>query len=269
MGYKSDTLPKWSDIRILTAQLAKRPLFDSDTVDTSVVIGPRAKKPLRLQVPIFVSDMSFGSLSARAKISLSKGAEMAGTGICSGEGGSLDEERRANTRYFYELASAKFGWDIELMADGNIGAFHFKSGQGAKTGAGGHLPGAKVTDEIARVRKLPKGQDAISPPTFRDLVTPTTRRSQTRSAPRAAASRSGSRSARSTSARTSCLRSRPARTTSSSTGAAAGRAPRVGDGAWLLFVWYIYRAEVIRPRSRGCIGPICCCSLTRWLIGLL
>jgi glutamate synthase domain-containing protein 2 len=118
---------------------------------------------------VIVSDMSFGALSEEAKIALAKGAELAGTGICSGEGGMLPEEQAANSRYFYELASAKFGYNKSLLD--NIQAFHFKGGQGAKTGTGGHLPAAKNIGRIAEVRGIPAGQPAISPPTFSDLVT--------------------------------------------------------------------------------------------------
>jgi glutamate synthase domain-containing protein 2 len=64
----------------------------------------------------------------------------------------------------FELASAKFGWTPELLEE--VQAFHFKGGQGAKTGTGGHLPGAKVTEKIAETRGLEPGQDAISPATF-------------------------------------------------------------------------------------------------------
>jgi len=164
MGVPRKDLPHWDDIQILAAQLATRPLADHAEVATQLVIGPRAKKPLTLEMPLFVSDMSFGALSEEAKIALARGAEMAGTGICSGEGGSLKEERAANSRYFYELASAKFGWTPDLLDD--IQAFHFKGGQGAKTGTGGHLPGAKVVGKIAETRGLAEGTDAISPATF-------------------------------------------------------------------------------------------------------
>ena len=47
-------------------------------------------------------------------------------------------------------------------------AFHFKGGQGAKTGTGGHLPGNKVRGKIAEVRGLPAGSPAVSPPRFPD-----------------------------------------------------------------------------------------------------
>ena len=167
MGVDRNTLPKWNDIQFLPAQLASRPLLDEDDVATKVVIGKKAKKPLHLDIPLFVSDMSFGALSREAKIALSKGAELAGTGICSGEGGMLPEEQANNSKYFYELASAKFGFSWDKLD--NVQAFHFKAGQGAKTGTGGHLPGAKVSKEIAEVRGLKEGETAISPATFPDF----------------------------------------------------------------------------------------------------
>ncbi len=113
--------------------------------------------------------MSFGALSQEAKTALARGAELAGTAVCSGEGGMLPEEKAENSRYMYELASAKFGYHDDLMK--NVQAFHFKGGQGAKTGTGGHLPGEKNRGKIAEVRGIPEGTDAVSPPTFSDLTT--------------------------------------------------------------------------------------------------
>ena len=166
MGVPRDQLPKWEDIQILTAQLHKVPLLDDAPVDTRVIIGPNAKKPLILQRPLLVSDMSFGALSEEAKVALSMGAELSGTAICSGEGGMLPEEQAANSRYMYELASARFGYSMDKVK--KCQAFHFKCGQGAKTGTGGHLPGNKVKGKIAEVRGLPEGESAISPARFPD-----------------------------------------------------------------------------------------------------
>ncbi len=166
MGVARDKLPKWEDIQVLTAQLHKVPLLDDAPVGTQVVIGPNAKKPLVLERPLFVSDMSFGALSEEAKVALATGAELAGTGICSGEGGMLTEEQSANSRYLYELASARFGYSMDKVK--KCQAFHFKCGQGAKTGTGGHLPGNKVQGKIAEVRGLAEGEDAISPSRFPD-----------------------------------------------------------------------------------------------------
>ncbi len=166
MGVPRQELPSWDDIQLLTAQLYKMPLLDDAKVGTGVVIGPNAKKPLVLDRPLFVSDMSFGALSEEAKVSLAKGAELAGTGICSGEGGMLPDEQAANSRYLYELASARFGYSMDKVQ--KCQAFHFKCGQGAKTGTGGHLPGNKVQGKIAEVRGLSEGEPAISPPRFPD-----------------------------------------------------------------------------------------------------
>jgi glutamate synthase domain-containing protein 2 len=170
MGVPRTELPTWEDLQILTAQLAQTPLREDVPVDTSLTIGPRAENPLELKIPVFVSDMSFGALSEEAKVALAKGADAAGTGICSGEGGMLPEEQANNTRYFYEYATGKFGWNFDLVED--VQAFHFKAGQGAKTGTGGHLPGEKVEGRIAEVRDLEPGTDAVSPANFDDLRTP-------------------------------------------------------------------------------------------------
>lgn len=170
MGVPRPTLPQWDDIQMLAAQFASKPLMEDVAVGTELTLGPNARKPLTLKIPLFVSDMSFGALSQQAKIALSTGAELAGTGICSGEGGMLPEEQQANSRYFYEYASAGFGYSEAHLS--KVQAFHFKGGQGAKTGTGGHLPGKKVTEKIAEVRGLKAGEDAVSPPTFADLNTP-------------------------------------------------------------------------------------------------
>jgi glutamate synthase domain-containing protein 2/CDGSH-type Zn-finger protein len=169
MGVPRDRLPKWDDLQILPAQFARKPLLDDAPVETGLVIGPEAARPLELAIPLLVSDMSFGALSQEAKVALARGAELAGTGICSGEGGMLPEEQQENRRYLYELASARFGYREELLE--LVQAFHFKGGQAAKTGTGGHLPGSKNTGKIAEVRGIEAGTPAISPATFADLHT--------------------------------------------------------------------------------------------------
>jgi glutamate synthase domain-containing protein 2 len=166
MGVARGELPTWDDLQFVTAQLARVPQLDDVDVGTELVIGPGAAKPLRLAIPLFVSDMSFGALSLESKVALAKGAELAGTGICSGEGGMLPDEQEACSRYLYELASARFGFSMDKLE--RVQAFHFKGGQGAKTGTGGHLPGEKVQGKIAEVRGLAPGEAAISPARFPD-----------------------------------------------------------------------------------------------------
>ena len=224
-------LPSWDDIQIITAQLATPPQLDDAEVGTEVVVGPNAQKPLRLKIPLLVSDMSFGSLSEPAKVALAKGAELAGTGIASGEGGMLADEQASNSRYFYELASARFGfsWDKLLK----VQAFHFKGGQGAKTGTGGHLPG-KQGRRQDRPHARPAGRSRRRSRRRASPIgrkSPRSRPSPTRCATTPAASRSATSSPPSTSRRTSMPRSRSAATTSSSTAAAAPPARRRASSA--------------------------------------
>lgn len=125
MGVPRADLPHWDSIQFVVSQMAEKPLMDFDKVDTTTVIGPNAKRPLVLKIPLFVSDMSYGAISEEAKMALARGAELAGTGICSGEGGMLPTEKAENSRYLYELASGRFGWDMnEIPAI--VQAFHFK-----------------------------------------------------------------------------------------------------------------------------------------------
>ncbi len=167
MGPPRTELPTWDHIQIMTAQLNPAPLAQDAEVGTELIIGPKARKPLRLSMPIFVSDMSFGALSQETKVALSKGAELAQTGICSGEGGMLPEEQAANSRYLYELGSGKHGFHEEQLR--KVQSFHFKSGQAAKTGTGGHLPASKVTEKIAKIRGIEPWTASKSPPTFTDM----------------------------------------------------------------------------------------------------
>lgn len=166
MGVERSKLPSWEDLLFVTAQLASFPQLDDVDVDTQVVIGPGAQRPLLLDIPLMVSDMSFGALSQEAKVALAKGAERAGSAIASGEGGMLPEEQAASSRYFYELGSGRFGFSWDKLE--HVQAFHFKAGQAAKTGTGGHLPGSKVVGRIAEVRGLLEGTPAVSPARFPD-----------------------------------------------------------------------------------------------------
>lgn len=162
-------MPSWDDILILGAQLDPMPLKEDAPVDTTTVIGPRAKKPLILENPVYVSHMSFGALSREAKISLARGSAMAKAAMCSGEGGILPEEMEAAGAYIFEYVANMYSVSPEILQ--NVDAIEIKIGQGTKPGMGGHLPGEKVTPEIARIRNKPVGEDIIAPSRFPGIRT--------------------------------------------------------------------------------------------------
>lgn len=160
-------MPSWDDILILGAQLNPPPLMEHDEVDTEVIIGKNAKKPMVLKNPVYVSHMSFGALSKEVKVALAKGSAMAGSAMCSGEGGILPEEMAAADKYIFEYVPNKYSVTPENLQ--NVDAIEIKIGQGTKPGMGGHLPGEKVTPEISKIRNKPMGQDVISPSKFEDI----------------------------------------------------------------------------------------------------
>ena len=162
-------MPNWDDILILGAQLNPPPLDEHAPVDITTVIGKHAKKPMVLEGPVYISHMSFGALSKEVKEALAKGSAMAKTAMCSGEGGILPEERDAAYKYIFEYVPNHYSVTPENLK--NADAIEIKIGQGTKPGMGGHLPGGKVTPEIAKIRNKPIGQDVISPSKFEDINT--------------------------------------------------------------------------------------------------
>ena len=162
-------MPNWDDILVLGAQLNPMPLDEHAAVNTQTVIGKHAKKPLVLDNPVYISHMSFGALSKETKIALAMGSAMAGSAMCSGEGGILPEEMEAADKYIFEYVPNRYSVTPENLR--NADAIEIKIGQGTKPGMGGHLPGGKVTPEIAKIRNKPLGKDVISPSRFPDVET--------------------------------------------------------------------------------------------------
>lgn len=162
-------MPNWDDILILGAQLNPPPLEEHADVSLRTVIGKNAKKPMVLDMPVYISHMSFGALSRETKIALAKGSAMAGTAMCSGEGGVLPEEKAAAHKYIFEYVPNLYSVTTENLTTSD--AIEIKIGQGTKPGMGGHLPGSKVTPEIAAVRNKPLGKDVISPSKFPGINT--------------------------------------------------------------------------------------------------
>ena len=160
-------MPGWDDILILGAQLNPPPLNDGDFVNTWTTIGKKAKKPMMLEGPVYVSHMSFGALSEEIKVALAKGSAMAKTAMCSGEGGILPAEMAASHKYIFEYIPNKYSVTDENLR--NADAIEIKIGQGTKPGMGGHLPGEKVTAQIAEIRGKKQGEDVQSPSKFPEI----------------------------------------------------------------------------------------------------
>ena len=157
--------PSWDDLVFLPAVMTRLPLEGyREHCETKTVIGggkpDLVARPLELDIPVYLTSMSFGALGANAKMALGKGFSAAGSASSTGEGGMLDEERAASTKLIYQMTPSRYGLDLEhlRLADG----IEVALGQGAKPGTGGLLLGMKVSEKVANMRSLPLGVDQRS-----------------------------------------------------------------------------------------------------------
>lgn len=162
-------ITSWKDILVLGSALNPMPLDYNEEVSLKTIIGKNAKKPLIINSPVFISHMSFGALSKEAKTALAIGSKNVKTAMCSGEGGILDDEFKNSYKYIFEYVPNKYSVSDKVLK--KVDAIEIKISQGTKPGMGGHLPGAKVTEEIARVRGKEAGIDIISPSKFEEIKT--------------------------------------------------------------------------------------------------
>jgi glutamate synthase domain-containing protein 2 len=157
------------------------PVLDEELVPTPpLTIGTDyCKQPFQARSIVNISGMSYGAISAPAVRALSKGAAKAGCWIDTGEGGLSPHHLEGGCDVIMQIGTAKYGirdehgrFSPERARElaGFAKAFEIKLSQGAKPGKGGLLPGAKVSEEIARIRGIPSGEDSISPNRHRDIA---------------------------------------------------------------------------------------------------
>jgi glutamate synthase domain-containing protein 2 len=164
-------IPSWDDLTFLPGTLTRFVIEGyREKCDTRTVLGPKVANPMDLDIPVYITGMSFGALSYEAKTALARGATMAGSATCSGEGGMIPDERRYSTKWYYQLIQSRYGFNPHhlQLADG----VEFFIGQGCKVGLGGHLMGQKVSDQVAEMRSLPAGIDQRSPARHPDWLGP-------------------------------------------------------------------------------------------------
>ena len=162
----------FDDLTFLPCSLTRIPLEGyREKCETKTVLGGRfAEQPIKLDIPIMITGMSWGALSYNAKVALAKGASQIGSSNTTGDGGMLDAERENSRTLIYEVLPSRYGINVHhmRMSDG----IELTIGQGAKPGTGGLLLESKVSDEIAQKRELPIGVDQRSPARHPDMLGP-------------------------------------------------------------------------------------------------
>ena len=117
--------------------------------------------------------MSFGSISREAHTTLAIAMNRIGGKSNTGEGGEESDRFKPMANgdsmrsAIKQVASGRFGVTTEYLV--NADDIQIKMAQGAKPGEGGQLPGHKVDENIARVRRSTAGVGLISPPPHHDI----------------------------------------------------------------------------------------------------
>lgn len=137
------------------------------TFDENGEVNTKSTPTLKLETPIMFSAMSYGSISKNAHESLARAATELGTYYNTGEGGLHKDFYQYGPNTIVQVASGRFGVFKDYLEAG--AAIEIKMGQGAKPGIGGHLPGAKILEDVSRTRMIPMGTDAISPAPHHDI----------------------------------------------------------------------------------------------------
>jgi glutamate synthase domain-containing protein 2 len=153
-------LSDWHKLLLNPVHLHRLPTADGIQIQTSTTIGPRARKPLNLEIPILITGMSYGgALSLKAKVALAKAATMAGTASNSGEAPLIDEERQEAKFFIGQYNRA--GWMNTPEQLKQLDAIEIQLGQGAQAAAPMGLSSTQIGEDLRKAKRLRPGQDAV------------------------------------------------------------------------------------------------------------
>lgn len=183
MGNPKEYPVYWDKILLNASQVTNPPIDPlREPMETKVFLGKKPKNvsfnedgsvktettpTLELSTPIMFSAMSYGSISRNAHESLARAATELGIFYNTGEGGLHKDFYQYGPNTIVQVASGRFGVFKDYLETG--AAIEIKMGQGAKPGIGGHLPGAKILEDVSRTRMIPMGTDAISHAPHHDI----------------------------------------------------------------------------------------------------
>ena len=152
--------PHLDSITFIPAQTTPFPIEGDEEVDVQVTIGPRAKKPMKLKIPLMISGMAYGiALSEEVRLSLAQAANHVGTAINSGEGGVLPEELEQAGKYILQFSKANWAKDEKLIKQADM--IEVKLGQGALFGIGGKISPKNLTGRARKIMELKENEDAV------------------------------------------------------------------------------------------------------------
>lgn len=169
---RRNAVSPWNDLYFNPVYLHRLPLLDYTQVGTEVVIGPEAKYPLKLKIPVLIGGMAYGTaLSAKTKQALALGATMAGTASNTGNGPFLPAERAAAEKLIIQYARGSWAKDLEVIQKAD--AVEIQLGQGLWGPAPAELPPRRLArnPKLRRLLGVKPGEKAVIPPRLLEAET--------------------------------------------------------------------------------------------------
>ncbi|MBA9028200.1 FMN-binding glutamate synthase family protein [Peribacillus huizhouensis] len=152
--------PHLDPITFIPAQTTPFPIDGKEEVDVSITIGPKAKKPLKIKIPLMISGMAYGiALSEQVRLALAGAAKNVGTAINSGEGGILPEELDTAGKYILQFSKTEWSKEEELIQRADM--IEIKLGQGALFGMGGKISPKNLTGRAREIMGLKENEDGV------------------------------------------------------------------------------------------------------------
>jgi len=168
MGSHKEMPFSLDDLHFIPAQISKVPLNEGEEVRLEVVVGPEARKPLRVSSPIMFGALSYGAVSKNVRLVLARVASNLKIGSNSGEDIVLPEELNiASKQLIVQYSTGRHGTTEEILK--RCSAVEIRLGQGAYPGWTSLLPAAKMSLEVAELMGLKEGEDAVSPARHPDI----------------------------------------------------------------------------------------------------
>lgn len=147
----------FDDLSLVPAQLARRPKFETTPVDLSCTLGHRAKRPLRMSMPLYMSGMAYGlALTRDARLAMAKASGRVGIALNSGQGPFLVEERAVCSSYVLQFGRWAWNREDEILAKADM--IEVQVGQGAMPGNAVISSPSEVGPEVRRLMHLPDGE---------------------------------------------------------------------------------------------------------------
>lgn len=157
-------LSPWKDLLFNPVYLHRLPLLDYNKVETDVIIGPRARYPLKLKLPILIGGMAYGTaLSDQTKQALAMAATMAGTAANTGNGPFLPAERSIAEKLIIQYSRGSWTKDLEVLKEGD--AIEIQLGQGLWGPAPAEIPAQRLArnPKLRSLLGVEPGEKAVIP----------------------------------------------------------------------------------------------------------